>query len=254
MTPVSFDTEKTVNVLQNRIAKDKEMIGKIVTAFNRKFYIAPADVAFIYGGKIYYINEEGRVYNEGGEVLSGATVRYAYNVKDLTSLSVLASKYEADTSLVVNFYVYDTGSQKVIEAKEKDISYEVIKSVTSYLDDKGCVKTTVYVSVVMPSDYNIEKYNLITDNYSVDPMVFCNSNGTNNTLLRFVTDLDGEYVKDYYIFNESNADADDVTKSVDESFLIYGGKYYVYYYRNCQAQQHIICIKALKTIIWWLVL
>ena len=232
MTPVSFDTQNTVNVLQNRVAKDKEMIGKIVTAFNRKFYIAPSEVAFMYGGKIYYINEEGRVYNEGGEYLAGATVRYAYNVKDLTSVSVLASKYEADTSLVVNFYVYDTGSGGIIEAKEKDISYEVIKSVTTYLDDRGCVKTTVYVSVVMPSDYNIEKYNLITDNYSVDPMVFCNSNGSNNTILRFVTDLDGEYIKNYYMFSEGSVTYGDVTKSVDESFLIYGGKYYVYYYKK----------------------
>ena len=126
MTPVSFDTStETVNVLQNRIAKKKELIGKIVTAFNKTFYISPSDVAFMHGGRIYYLNEEGRVYNEGGEIVSGARVQYAYNVKDLTSVSILASKYEDDTSLVVNFYVYDTGSQTVIDAKDKDISYEI---------------------------------------------------------------------------------------------------------------------------------
>ena len=54
----------------------------------------------------------------------------AYNVLDVTSAAVLASKYDADTSLLVNFYVYESnssGTGEIVDPRDYDISYEVIK-------------------------------------------------------------------------------------------------------------------------------
>jgi hypothetical protein len=232
MTPVSFDTtQDTVNVLQNRIAKKKELIGKIVTAFNKTFYISPSEVAFMHGGRIYYLNEEGRVYNESGEIVAGARVQYAYSVKDLTSVSILASKYEADTSLVVNFYVYDTGSGSIIEAKEKDISYEVIKSITEYIDELGCVRTTLYVSIVLPEDSTLQAYNIITDNTAAIKVYHNDALPIDkNTIAEFVKyDTKGLKESSYYTLTTTAIDRSAVTTFTgDTTILVYDGTSYVY--------------------------
>ena len=56
-------------------------------------------------------------------------------------------------SLVVSIWVfhikYVLKDGELQDPTENGISYEVIKSVTSTVDAFGCVKTTVYISVVL---------------------------------------------------------------------------------------------------------
>jgi hypothetical protein len=52
------------------------------------------------------------------------------------------------------------------------------------------VKTTVYISAVVPSNFTIEKYNLITDNNSVAPMVYHNSNNGGENIVKIVDEID----------------------------------------------------------------
>ena len=58
--------------------------------------------------------------------------------------SIFAAKLRCNSSLIVNFYAKENG--ELIDPTDAEISYEIIKSVTSHVDSLGCVKTTVYLS------------------------------------------------------------------------------------------------------------
>ena len=230
-------------VLQNRVVNETKSFGKVVIAFGTTHYLTASENMFMYGANIYYV-EGGNVYDRKGNLCENCSVQYVYNTQDITTAAILASKYDSDSSLIINFYAKENGA--LIDPTDAEISYEVIKSVTSYVDALGCVKTTVYLSVVLPSDVTLQSYNIVTDN-SIDVAVYKNSNDTNNTIIA-VTNLDDKpsstitYTQDYYYAVTSSATG--VTESKDGKFLLYDGIYYKFYTQNSQGTDIIYMFQS----------
>ena len=227
---VAGDSE--FNVLKNYVTRETKLTAIVVTEIynNVVSYVDPDSMSFVFNNRSYYV-DENTVYDSNGNECTNFSVEYIYKVLDLTNVSVLATKYDDDTSLVVNVYALNNGD--LIDPTEQGISYEVIKSVTSHVDQLGFVKTTVYVSVVLPSNATVQSYNVITDN-SININLFQNSNNEFNKILKIVTLKNKEQVTNYYYVDiTSNLNSSQVTVSSNGgNYLIYNDEYFAYAFKN----------------------
>ena len=226
---------KEVVVLKNYVTNDDKLSAVVVTdnaQAGRKYYLNLSE-SNMFAGK--YSVDDGKVFDKNGNVMANFDVEYVYQVYDITNTAILATKYDKDTSVVVNVNIVDPTTNNLVDPTEYGVSYEVISSVTSFVDTLGCVKTTVYVSVVVPSNISLQSYNVITDN-SVASSFYKNSNSHNNTILRTSVIEDETILTKYYFAKTSIPTIANITTDVNDKYLIYAhdgiNELFVYLYTN----------------------
>ncbi len=238
LSNIELGGEDGQEVLKNHVTNKDRLIGTIVTLKNygRTYYLAPNQEQFYdVNSKTSFYVDNGKLYTSNNEEASNYSLSYVFNNLDLTNSSVLATKYDKDTSLIVNVYALENNN--VVDPTRQNISYEVIKSVTSTVDAFGCVKTTVYISVVLPSNATIDSYNVITDN-SMSAAVFTNGNDRDlntfvyNKILKTIKLENKKAVSDYYFMDLLELSADKITKILDGSSLIYNDEVFNYSFKN----------------------
>ncbi|MBP3581943.1 MAG: hypothetical protein J6J33_04255, partial [Clostridia bacterium] len=218
-------------VLKNTVVGDSVKISaKVVQAFGHTYYLKYNESTFVYGNKPYYVSGN-TVFDKGGNPVGGCTVKYIYKTLDLTTSSILASEYNDDSSVVVNVSVLGSTQDSLEDPANYGISYEIIKSVTNYNSSTGLETTTVYASIVLPSDRSIEAYNLVTDN-SLGIQVYQNANDSRNTIISRKELVGKEKVLKYYSLTQDSLSGSEYMRSADGSFIKYGNEYFVYQYTN----------------------
>jgi len=98
---------------------------------------------------------------------------------DRQDVGIIGTQYAEQSNLIVNLYqLTDNGDKYEIDQSSlklltnSAISYEIIKSVSSYEDENGYITTNVIISLILPSSstligYNIETLNNINANYYI---------------------------------------------------------------------------------------
>ena len=238
------------NVLSNTVKNDTYYYAVKITDFSGKtYYLAKDEFTFVYQNKSLYFHD-GVITDSDNNVYSNFIYTYYYQTKDLTNIPILATKYDDDSSLVVNVYAYSNGG--LTDPTNLGISYEVIESVDSYVDALGYVTTTVYVSVILPSNATIQSYNVVTDN-SISANIYTNENGNivdsdyssdyfddENTEMKMnkileLSELDaGEIVQKYYLMYiySNNYVKNNITLSTNSTIIYYNNETFVYGYKN----------------------
>ncbi|MBQ8425316.1 MAG: hypothetical protein IJX17_04780 [Clostridia bacterium] len=255
----------THKVLRNHVENSNNLFATAVSDYSGKtVYIPAGESEFVFNNKTYYVND-GVVTDETKKTYTTFMVNYAYQNMDITETPVLATKYDAESSLVVNVFAYDAG--KIIDPVDNRISYEIIESVDSYIDASGFITTTVYVSVVLPDNQTIQAYNVITDN-STKPTIYSNFNGYEDgdcssdddaydyntydmnssywnyktdsgyakfkftNLLLEKTEIENNETKHSYFMMNIEENVTGVSKSANTTLLTYKGEHYLYAYKS----------------------
>ena len=197
LSTLNLDGTDVEKILSNTVNTKARILGTRITYGTFEVYLGKDENSFINGTTIYYV-EDGKVVDIHGNVYDSFKVETIYNTLDLSNISVLATKYDNDSSVVLNFYVLKDGELQ--DPTENGISYEVIKSVNSYVDAFGCVTTTVYVSVVLPADASLQGYNVVTNN-SKATNVYVNENDPifGNKILAVNKNEKGVNVASFYL-------------------------------------------------------
>lgn len=90
---------------------------------------------------------------------------------DRQDVGIIGTQYAESSNLEINLYrVTDTKNNSTESVplkyldllKDSDVSYEVIKSVSSHEDDKGYVTTNIILSLILPSNATLTGYNVET--------------------------------------------------------------------------------------------
>ena len=230
--PLGQNENGIISVLQNNVLKKSQIYAVVVKeALGGILYLRPDQTSFTYNGLTYYIDSKLNIYDAQNNLSTNFVAENLYQTLDLPNVSLLGTKFDKDTSLVVNVYANDNG--KIVDPTKVGISYEVIKTVSSYVDSLGCIRTTVYASFVLPSNVTIQKYNVVTDN-TISTAIYENSNAENSMILKTVTLSEKKQINKYYYLNlEKNViGVSKVNSGVNSLRRTEGGVQKVYTYHS----------------------
>ena len=160
---------------------------------------------------------------------------------DRQDIGIIGTQYAEESSLMVNLYQVDdlTGEKTEVEGgikllSEGNVSYEVIKSVSSYEDKYGYITTNIIISILLPSNATLVGYNAetVNDNQAVYYSLGNKNNEPTFILKRTYDKLKQEYSmnfeKDLYSFYTVPVNETEVTTVTAGTFVLYNGDTYSY--------------------------
>lgn len=152
----------------------------------------------------------------GGNFRALDLVESSSKKADRQDVGIIGTQYAESSNLEINLYrVSDTKNSSLENVpssyldllKDSDVSYEVIKSVSSYEDESGYITTNVILSLILPSNATLTGYNLET--FDIKSMKFFSKreNGAlaeyvmftkynPNTMKEELVDIDGNVLSD----------------------------------------------------------
>lgn len=177
---------------------------------------------------------------------------------DRQDIGIIATQYEENSNLIVNIYrLKDTknGTTESVPStyldllKDTDISYEIIKSVSSVEDDDGYITTNIIISIILPSDASLTGYNVETLSKTTKKYYSTNEtapyNGTlfveflkydAQTMKNKFADKDGEFISDgsacLYEILKTSISKSSISETGNSSIYYYDSKIYTYDYKE----------------------
>ncbi len=182
---------------------------------------------------------------------------------DRQDVGIIGTQYAEQSNLVVNLYrLKDTKNDETESVpstylellKDTNISYEVIKSVSSFEDENGYITTNIIISLILPSNatltgYNVETLNNVSKEYykagSELYVAFLKYNAS--TMKNESVDLNGKPIKitggsntlsatfPMYLVTK-NAVSGPVDETLTSQFIRYDSKYYIYDHKEIGGQ------------------
>lgn len=177
---------------------------------------------------------------------------------DRQDVGIIGTQYAEQSNLIVNLYRLTESKNDETESvpstylkllKDSNISYEVIKSVSSVEDENGYITTNIIISLILPSNatltgYNVETLDNITKQYFTDGTnYFVSFNRYNPSTMNYdVVDINGNEFPEnagntisemnVTMYEVSKTKIDDsntsITQTITSDMVIYNGKYYIY--------------------------
>lgn len=177
---------------------------------------------------------------------------------DRQDVGIIGTQYAEQSNLIVNLYrlkdTKNTDAESVPSSylellKDSNISYEVIKSVSSFEDANGYITTNIIISLILPSNATLTGYNVETLNNASKEYYKCGDNifvtflkYNASTMKNEAVYLDGNKISveggtntlsatfPMYLIKKApiSGASGKIQQTLTSQFISYNGKYYVY--------------------------
>ena len=136
-------------IIFNKIGTGKDDLGNTLDNLPYTFYSASMN---------------NRVNGENGVIKVLSVAKNEKNYTDRINNSIIGTKYEEDNNLQIDVYITDehniqTGNQHLTSTDNANVSVEIIKTTSSYVDTDGYITTNVILSLLVPSSASLIGYN-----------------------------------------------------------------------------------------------
>ena len=180
---------------------------------------------------------------------------------DRQDVGIIGTQYAEQSNLIVNLYKLKDSKNSETEnvpstylqlLKDSNISYEIIKSVSSVEDKNGYITTNIIISLILPSNATLTGYNVDTLE-NVTKQYFTDNNGTYfvsfnrynaETMNYDVVDINGDLIEigepsgntipsmsmEMYKISKTKIDTtkNEITETNTRDMIVYEGNYYVF--------------------------